>query len=138
MFKFFNKKKKEPETLKEILTQFKCLKEDFERISQELENLKKENKFSIQKIGMVRFNPFRGIGGDQSFSVAILDANNSGIIITSLYTREENRVYGKPVKAGRSEYLLSGEEKKAIEIAQKQYEKNNSKTERGEDERGGR
>lgn len=138
MFNFFKKQKKEPERLKEVLVQFKDLKENFERISQELENLKKENKFNIQKIGMIRFNPFRGVGGDQSFSVAILDANDSGIIITSLYNREENRVYGKPVKAGRSEYLLSEEEKKVIEIAQKQYEKNNSKTERGRDERGGR
>lgn len=138
MINFFKKQKKEPENLEEVLAQFKDLKENFERISQELKGLKKENRFNIQKIGMVRFNPFKGVGGDQSFSIAILDANDSGIIITSLYNREENRVYGKPVKAGRSEYLLSEEEKKAIEIAQKEYEKNNSKAERGEDERGGR
>jgi N-methylhydantoinase A/oxoprolinase/acetone carboxylase beta subunit len=131
MIKFFKKGKKEPESLKEILAQFRDLKENFERISAELESLRKENNFNIQKIGMVRFNPFRGIGGDQSFSVAILDGNDSGAVITSLYNREENRVYGKPIKAGRSEYLLSEEEKKAIEIAQKQYGngKNNSKTE---------
>jgi len=114
MFKFLNKNKKEPENLEEVLTQFKNLKEDFEKISQELENLKKENKFSVQRIGMVRFNPFKGVGSDQSFSVALLDANDSGIVITSLYTREENRIYGKPIKAGQSEYQLSEEEKKAI------------------------
>jgi hypothetical protein len=98
-----------------------------------LESLKKDNKFSLQKIGVVRFNPFKGVGGDQSFSIAILDAHDSGVVMTSLYTREENRIYGKPVKGGRSEYSLSEEEKKAIEIAQKQYEKNNPKIERGKD-----
>jgi N-methylhydantoinase A/oxoprolinase/acetone carboxylase beta subunit len=136
MINFFKKQKKEPQNLEEILAQFKDLKEDFERISAELESLRKKNKFNVQKIGLVRFNPFRGIGGDQSFSLAILDGNDSGAVITSLYNREESRVYGKPVRAGRSEYLLSEEEKKAIEIARKQYEKNNSKTKRGEDERG--
>lgn len=118
MFKFF-KRKKEPESLKEVLSQFKDLKENFEKISKEIEVLKKENKFNIQKIGTVRFNPFKEVGGNQSFSVALLDGNNDGIVITSLYTREGNRVYGKPIKNGKSEYLLSEEEKKAIAKAMK-------------------
>jgi hypothetical protein len=127
MFNFFKKKKKEPGNLKEVLSQFKELKENFEKILLELENLKQENKFNIQKIGLVRFNPFREVGGNQSFSLALLDANDSGVVITSLYTREESRGYGKPIKNGQSEYLLSEEEKKAIKIAQKQYEDKNTK-----------
>lgn len=114
MIKFFKKNKKEPENLKEILSQFKSLEKNFEKISEELENLKKENKFSIQKVGIVRFNPFSEVGGDQSFSFALLDGNDSGFVITSLYAREGNRVYGKPIKDGQSEYLLSEEEKEAI------------------------
>jgi len=117
MLNFFKKKKKEPENLKEILSQFKDLKEDFEKILKELESLKKENEFNIQKVGIVRFNPFKEIGGDQSFSIALLDGNDDGVVITSLYSREGNRVYGKPIKGGQSEYLLSGEEKEAIQIA---------------------
>lgn len=116
MLNFF-KKKKEPENLKEILSQFKELKANFDKISKELENLKKENKFNIQKFGIVRFNPFKEIGGNQSFSVALLDGNDNGVVITTLYTREGNRVYGKPIKNGQSEYLLSTEEKEAIEKA---------------------
>ncbi len=111
------RKKKEPENLKQLLFQFKELEKNFEKISQELENLKKENKFNIQKTGIVRFNPFSEIGSNQSFSIALLDGNNNGIVITSLYTREENRIYGKPIKAGQSKYPLSVEEKKAIERA---------------------
>jgi len=117
MFKIFRKREKEPENFKEILAQFKDLKDGFEKISKELENLKKENTFTIQKVGIIRFNPFKEIGGDQSFSVALLDGNNDGIVITSLYTREGNRVYGKPIKKGFSEYILSGEEKEAINKA---------------------
>lgn len=125
MFKFFKKKKKEPENLQEILVQFKDLKENFERISAELENLKKENKINIQKVGIVRFNPFKEIGGNQSFSIALLDGNDNGVVITSLYSRTDNRVYGKPIKNGQSEYLLSEEEKQAIEKAK--YGNRNSK-----------
>jgi len=116
MFNFF-KKKKEPENLKEILSILEDLELKIGKISEELENLKKESKFSIQKVGIVRFNPFSEIGGNQSFSIALLDGNNNGFIITSLYTREGNRVYAKPIKDGRSEYLLSKEEKEAIEQA---------------------
>jgi len=117
MFKFLKKKKREPENLEEILAQCKDLKENFEKISQELESLKKENKFNVQKVGLIRFNPFKEVGGDQSFSIALLDGNDTGVVITSLYTREGNRVYGKPIKNGQSEYLLSAEEKEAIEKA---------------------
>lgn len=125
MFNLF-KKKKEPENLKEILSQFKDLKGDFEKISKELENLKEGGRFSVQKVGMVRFNPFKDVGGNQSFSIALLDGNDDGMVVTSLYTKEGNRVYGKPIKAGISEYLLSGEEKEAIKIA-KENEKRKSK-----------
>jgi len=117
MFNFFRKTKKEPQNLKEVLARFGDLEKSFDKISQELENLKKEGKFAVQKVGIVRFNPFSGVGGDQSFSIALLDGNDNGMVITSLYTREGNRIYGKPVKNSGSEYLLSGEEKQAIEKA---------------------
>ena len=116
MFKFL-KKKKEQENLKELLSQFKDLKESFKKISKELEKLKKDSKFSVQKIGLLRFNPFKETGGNQSFSIALLDSNNDGVIITSLYTREGNRIFAKPIKNSKSEYSLSEEEKKTIEQA---------------------
>ncbi|MBZ1348572.1 MAG: DUF4446 family protein [Candidatus Nealsonbacteria bacterium] len=115
MFYFFKKRKKEPKNLKEVLKQIEELEEKQKKIVCEMESLKKGQKFSIQKIGMVRYNPFPdSIGGNQSFSIALLDANNNGIIITSLYVKEGNRVYGKPVKNGHSEYQLSKEEKRAV------------------------
>jgi len=134
MLNFFKKEKKEPESLKEILKQFKDLKGNFEKLSLEFENLKKDHQFSVQKVGIIRFNPFSEVGGDQSFSIALLDGNDDGLVITSFYTREGNRVYGKPIKAGISQYALSQEEIKAIETAKKygrESKNNNSAANRG-------
>lgn len=111
------KKEKTPRNLKSLLSEIESLKKQIKNLSEELERLKKESKFSIQKVGLVRFNPFKETGGDQSFSAAFLDSHNNGVIITSLYGREGNRIYGKPIKKGKSEYILSLEEKKAIEKA---------------------
>jgi len=126
MFQFFKKQKKEPQNLKEVLKQFKILEGSFTKLSLEFENLKKKHQFSIQKVGIIRFNPFSEVGGDQSFSLALLDGNDNGLVITSFYTREGNRVYGKPIKNGQSPYALSQEEIKAIETARKSY-KNDEK-----------
>ena len=71
MVNFFSKKKKEPENINEILASFSDLKSDFKNLSKELEQLKKENVFNFQKVGIIRFNPFKEVGSDQSFSIAI-------------------------------------------------------------------
>lgn len=72
---------------------------------------------SVQHKGMVRFNPFKDVGGDQSFSLALLDEAGDGVVISSLYARDGVRVYGKPVTAGASAYQLSEEERTAIASA---------------------
>ena len=72
----------------------------------------------LHKIGIVRFNPFKDIGGDQSFAIALLDAGNSGIVLSSLHTRDGTRIYTKPVLHGVAKgHELSEEEKRAIKIA---------------------
>ena len=117
MMKFFNKTKQEPQILKEVLGVLKKLESNIDKISQELAELKKNNKKNLQKVGMVRFNPFREGGGDQSFSVAVLDEDNNGFVITSLYGHDANRIYAKPVANGASSYSLSLEEKEALNKA---------------------
>ena len=72
---------------------------------------------SLQRVGMVRFNPFPDTGGDQSFAIALLDGHGDGIVISSLYGRTESRVYAKPVEGGESAYALSAEEREAIRRA---------------------
>lgn len=73
---------------------------------------------SVHKVGIIRFNPFNDIGGDQSFSVALLDGKNSGVVISSLHTKEGTRVYSKPIIKGEaSKYSLTEEEKNVVKIA---------------------
>jgi hypothetical protein len=118
MFKFLNKNKEErPLSEKEILSSLEKLKEETKELKEEIERIKKDSEIHFQKMGLVRFNPFSEIGGDQSFSLAILDKNDNGAVITSYYSRENNRVYAKPLKKGKSSYVLTKEEKKAIEKA---------------------
>jgi len=123
MFKFLKtclsagRKQKEPRNLKEVLNHLRKLEKNYEEIARELAELKKKNQKDLQKIGMVRFNPFKEIGGDQSFSIAVLDAHNNGFVITSHYGRESNRVYAKSIENGQSKYQLSKEETEAIRKA---------------------
>ena len=75
---------------------------------------------SIHRVGIIRFNPFKDVGGNQSFAIALLNGKDNGIVISSLYTREGTRVYSKDVKDGVSEkFPLTEEEIKAIKIAKK-------------------
>lgn len=69
---------------------------------------------SIQRVGIVRFNAFEDIGGDLSFALALLDQNGDGVVVTSIYGRDDARTYAKPVKQGKSTFQLSPEEEKAI------------------------
>jgi len=115
---FFKKGEKDLENV--LNDQFKKLEKqekDFTKISEEISRLNKISQKSLQKIGVVRFNPFNEVGGDQSFSIALLDANNDGFVITSYYSRDINRVYAKSILRGNSRHPLSKEEKRAIEKA---------------------
>jgi hypothetical protein len=113
----FKKKKEEPKNVDEILKGFKELEEKVGKLSEGLENLKKESRLHIQKVGIVRYNPFSNVGGDQSFSIALLNSNNDGLVVTGLYAEGGSRVYSKPIKNGGSPYTLSKEEVQAIQKA---------------------
>lgn len=79
-----------------------------------LVKLQEKQKLAIQKMGVVRYNPFEDNGGNLSFSIALLDDFDNGVIITSMHGRDANRVYAKPVKRGSSDFPLTEEEKEAI------------------------
>ena len=71
----------------------------------------------IQRVGVVRFNPFPDTGGNQSFVMALLDARGDGVVLSSLHSRGGTRVYLKQVNAGKAETALSEEELEAIRRA---------------------
>lgn len=80
---------------------------------------------SIQRLGLVRFDAFEESGGEQSFALALLDADGDGVVVSSLQGRAESRVYAKPVVNWDSTYNLSAEEKGAIAQAyQREVDKN--------------
>jgi Protein of unknown function (DUF4446) len=88
--------------------------EALNRLHRELETLSRQ---SIQKVGVIRFNPFSDTGGDQSFAVALLDAAGNGVVLSSLHGRADTRIFAKSVQAGRSKHALSDEEQDAIRKA---------------------
>lgn len=88
--------------------------EALNNLQHELERL---GRHSIQKVGVVRFNPFADTGGDQSFAMALLDAEGNGIVLSSLHSRTDTRIFAKQVQGGRSRYQLSDEEQDAIRKA---------------------
>jgi len=102
-----------------LIAQGKVNTTDIKNIEKRIDLMEEDGKFHVQKVSLVRFNPFKELGGDHSFSLAILDAHNSGVIITGLHTRERTRVYMKEIKKGESNVELSSEEKKALTNAQK-------------------
>jgi hypothetical protein len=71
--------------------------------------------YLVRHVGLVRFSPFHDTGGDQSFSMAILDGRGDGIVVSALHSRQESKLYAKPVNGGKSRYSLTEEEKQAID-----------------------
>lgn len=72
---------------------------------------------AVGGVGVVRFNAFQDTGSDLSFAVAFLNARKSGVVLSSIYGREESRTYAKPLEEGRSNYPLSREEQEAVDRA---------------------
>lgn len=124
---FFKKGEKDFEkVLTSQVKKTEKLEDNLKEVLKKILELEARSKRSFQKIGTVRFNPFKEVGGNQSFSIALLDLNNNGFVITSHYSRESNRVYTKEIKNGKSDYSLSEEEKKAVQKAISRFAKDSS------------
>lgn len=105
--------------LENLLKEIAFAKKELGLLKEHAGKLQKEGTFHIQKVGLVRFNPFKDTGGDQSFILSLIDGNNTGVIISGLYSRSGTRWYAKRIVNGKSvEYELTDEEKKALKEAQ--------------------
>lgn len=71
-------------------------------------------RLHVQRTAIIRFNAFPDTGSDLSFAIALLNADNNGLVLSSLYGRNESRVYAKPIQDGKSTYQLTDEEKEAL------------------------
>lgn len=87
------------------------------RILEENELIRQFLRRTLVRTAAVRFRAFEDMGGDLSYAVAMLDANNDGIIFSSIFARADSRSYIKPIKNGSSEYALTDEEKGVLKEA---------------------
>ncbi len=107
------------------------IQETIENYIKKIEDVQKENNdlknyckqldntlsTSIQKIGLVRYSAFKDTGSDLSFTLALLNEKNTGVVLNGIYSREMSNIYAKPVENGISTYTLSEEEQQAIKKA---------------------
>lgn len=104
-------RKKFEEVLKAI-DDFKNKQENFDK---NIEELKEIGSLHISKVELLRYNPYEETGGDQSFTIALLNDKGSGFILTSLHARSGTRVFSKPIEEWKSsKYQLSKEEQTVI------------------------
>ena len=106
------------DVLDRILDEHLKNRKDIDLLRQTIGQMQKEEQTHMQRVGIVRFNPFSDTGGTQSFTIAFLDGESNGVVMTSLYARTGNRWYIKYVKAGKGEEIeLSKEELMAVKQA---------------------
>jgi hypothetical protein len=85
-----------------------------EHLSARADRLGEQTARCLQRVGLVRYDAFKELGGHLSFSVALLDAKQDGVVVSVLNDRDGARAYAKPVAGGRSALTLSEEEQRAI------------------------
>ena len=88
-------------------------------LSSKTDSLTTLSNAGLNKVGMIRFNPFKNLGGNQSFSIAFLNSHHNGLVISSIYSNDGSRFYSKTIAGGKSQkqYPLTKEEEQAITIA---------------------
>jgi len=83
----------------------------------EIKNIKEKMKKCLQKVGLIRYNAYHDTGSDLSFTMALMDEEENGVVVNGLYSRESSSIFAKPLAKGETKYNLSAEEIQAIDIA---------------------
>jgi hypothetical protein len=105
------------EVLQDLLGNMEFIGSRLGRLEVGLEELSRRQERAIQHVGLVRYNAEEGLGGELSFALALLDAGRDGVIVTSLHTLSECRIYLRGVEGGRCAHDLGEEEAAALGIA---------------------
>ena len=105
------------QALNDHVTQVRETAAQVEAVDRLARRLEKAAYFSLQHMGVVRYNPFQDTGGDQSFAIALVDGHGNGVVLSSLHGRDATRVYAKPLQKWESTYSLTDEERQAIALA---------------------
>ena len=94
--------------------EMQALEENQQALEENQQAMREQMKGCVQKVKLMRYNAFADTGSDLSYSLSLLDENNNGVVLSSIYGREDNRTYAKPIENGKSTYNLSEEEKKVL------------------------
>ncbi len=105
------------ELLMQYATEVNITRREIRNLTKEIQEQAQRIDTSYQKLGFVRYNALPDVKGELSFSFALLDSLNSGMLISSIYGREEARVYGKQIVSGQAVTSLSREEQKVLDQA---------------------
>ena len=100
-----------------VFEDMKLLKTNTDRNKKDIRILYKNMEKTFQKLGIVKYDAFNQMGGQLSFSLALLDENNDGFIINSVHSSEGCYSYTKEIKNGTSPISLGAEEEQALNIA---------------------
>lgn len=100
-----------------VFEDMKIVKQNMERNRKDIRALYKNQEKAFQKIGIVKYNAFNQMGGNLSFSLALLDENNDGFILNSVHSTEGCYTYTKEIKNGASGISLGAEEQQALDKA---------------------
>ena len=105
------------EMLKNHLDKIEFVQRQNQEILDYCRKIDKDFTKTISKVGIYRYSAFRDTGSDLSFTLALLNKNNDGVVLNGIYSREMSNIYAKPIKNAESTYTLSNEEKEAIQKA---------------------
>jgi hypothetical protein len=92
------------------------------RVEARIQHLEALLPQAVRGVGIVRYNAFEGVGGDQSFSIALVDNEGHGAVVTGIHTGTDVRTYGKPLENWKSSYSLSADEQRALGEARRRME----------------
>jgi len=99
------------------IDEVKRVVEENQRLDAENQRMDELLQTAITRVGVVRFRAFKDMGSDLSYAVALLDSHNNGVVLSSIFGREDSRSYVKPIEAGQSSYTMTEEESQALHEA---------------------
>ena len=105
--------------IEEYFETSKKIESQYSKLLDMVTDMDKTDKSKIQKVGLIRYNPFDEMGGNLCFALALLDGNDNGVVLNGIHSRTGSFTYAKPIEAGTSTYVLSAEEIEALERAEK-------------------
>lgn len=105
------------DSIQEIVNQIGKVEVNLGHMVKDLRDTNTQLGGCLQKYGLVRFDAFTDVGGEQSFALALLDDRGSGLVLSNIYGRQDSRMYVKQMSEGRSDRPLSDEEKSAVDLA---------------------